>query len=144
MDGDRRVSLVHDIIEALPQFRAEAEARMVDACTITRGGGAPVFDPNTGMYTTPAGTTVYTGPCEVQISDGLTARQADAGGTDVTLSRLTVKVPISVEGIQIDDTVTITASLLDPDLVDQDYRVEAGFAKTFATARRLQVERLTA
>lgn len=135
------MSLVDDIVAALPGFRAEAEGRMVDACTITRGGGDPVFDPNTGTYTTPAGTTVYTGKCEVQITDGLNARAADVGGTEVTLSRLTVKIPMSVEGVQVDDIVTITASLLDPDLVDQTFRVLAGFAKTFATARRLQVER---
>lgn len=138
------MTLVDDIRQALPGLRAEAEGRMVDACTITRGGGDPVFDPDTGEYTTPAGSTIYTGPCEVQISDGLNAREADAGGTEITLSRLTVKVPISVEGVQVDDVVTITASELDPDLVGQTYRVIAGFAKSFATARRLQVERVTA
>lgn len=138
------MTLVNDIRATLPLLRAEAEGRMVDACTITRGGGADTFNPTTGVYTTPAGTTIYTGKCEVQISDGLNARETDAGGTEVTLSRLTVKIPISAEGVQVDDIITITSSLLDPDLVGQSYRVMAGFAKSFATCRRLQVERITA
>lgn len=116
---------------------------MLETCTITRGGGAPTFDGTTGTYTTPAGTTIYSGPCEVQVSDGLTAQSEDAGGADVTLTRVTVKVPITATGIQIDDVVTITASALDPDLVGQRFTVVAGHAKSFATARRLQVERTT-
>jgi hypothetical protein len=54
-----------------------------------------------------------------------------------------VKIPISVEGVRAGDVVTITASLLDPDLVDQEFQVIDGFAKSFATSRRLQVERVT-
>lgn len=113
---------------------------MLDACTITRGGGDPVFDPNTGTYTTPAPSTIYTGVCEVQISDGLNAQQTEAGGQVVTERRVTLKVPMSVTGVEVDDIATITASLLDPDLVDQTFRVMGTFAKSFATARRLQVE----
>lgn len=137
------MSLVDDILGTLPFLRTEAEKRMVDACTITRGGGEDSFDPLTGEYTTPAGSTVYTGACEVQISDGLNARESEAGGTEITVSRVTVKVPISVEGVREGDMVTITASLLDADLVGQQFQVVAGFAKTFATCRRLQVERTT-
>jgi len=124
--------------------RIAAEMRMLDACTITRSGGADTFNPTTGVYTTPAGSAVYTGKCEVQVSDGLNARDTEVGGQEITLTRLTVKVPMSVEDVQVDDVVTITASLLDPDLVGQTFRVIEGFAKSFATARRLQVERTTA
>lgn len=136
--------LVDDIRQALPGLRAEAEGRMVDSCTIRRGGGAPVFDPETGGYTTPAGTEVYSGKCEVQISDGLNARESEAGGAEITLSRVTLKIPMSVEGVLPDDVATIDTSELDGDLVDMTFRVLSTFAKTFATARRLQVERLTA
>lgn len=117
---------------------------MVDACTITRSGGVPTLNPTTGLYTTPAATTVYTGACEVQISDGLNAQTAEAGGQVVTERRVTIKVPISAEGIETGDLVTITASALDPDLVNQEFRVLAGFAKSHATARRLQVEATSA
>ena len=137
------MSLVDDILSTLPFLRSEAEKRMVDACTITRPGGEDTFDPNTGTYTSPAGSTIYTGACEVQISDGLNARETEAGGTEVTVSRVTVKIPVTVEGVREGDVVTVTSSLLDPDLVDQKFRVLAGFAKTFATCRRLQVEQVT-
>ena len=135
------MSLVHDILATLPQLRTEAEGRMVDECTVTRAGGEETYNPATNAYTAAAGSTVYTGACEVQISDGLNARQAEAGGAELTISRLTVKIPISVEDVTIGDIVTITDTLLDPDLIGQRFRVIAGHAKTFATARRLQVER---
>lgn len=120
--------------------RTAAERLMVDTCAITRSGGADTFDPDTGEYTTPAGTTIYAGACQVQLTDSLNASTPDVGGEAATISRLVVKVPMSVEDVQVDDVVTITASLLDPDLVGRRYRVASRFAKTFATARRLEVE----
>ncbi len=112
---------------------------MVDACTVTRPGAAGTFDPDTGTYTNPTGTAVYSGPCEVQVSDGLTTQNPEAGGQELTITRLTVKVPVSVVGVRVDDVVTVTASLLDPDLVGRVFKVTAGHAKSFLTARRLQV-----
>lgn len=135
--------LVDDIVAALPGLRAEAEGRMVDACTITRGGGEETLDPDTGVYTTPAGSTVYTGKCEIQVTDSLNAQDADAGGEIATVLRLTLKVPVSVTGVRKDDVATVTASLLDPDLVGRAFRITSGHSKTFATARRLQVEEVT-
>ena len=120
--------------------RVAALARMLDACVVTRSTGEPVFDPDTGTYTTPAPTTIYTGPCEVQVSDGLSAQTSEAGGQVITAQRLILKVPMSVEDVQVDDVATITASLLDPDLVGQTFRVMGTFAKSFSTARRVQVE----
>lgn len=137
------MSLASDVAAALPLLRAEAEALMVDSCTITRDGGAPTFDPNTGTYTDPAGSTVYTGACQVQLSDGLSARSSEAGGTELITSRVTVKIPVSATGVRVGDVVTITAATLDPDLVDHRYVIAAEHAKTFATARRLEVERYT-
>lgn len=139
------MTLADDITAALPALRAEAEGRMVDACIITESGAEPTFDGETGEYGDPeAPTVVYSGACEVQVSDGLNARQTEAGGTEVTLSRVTVKIPMSATGVQVGHVVKITASEHDPDLVDQKFTVLAGFAKTFATARRLQVERISA
>jgi D-alanyl-D-alanine carboxypeptidase len=137
--------LAHDIAAALPLLREEAEARMVDACVITRAGGDEVFDPNTGDYTTPPGSTVYSGKCEVQVSDGLNAREAEAGGTELTVTRVTVKLPVNAVTGQVrdGDTVRLTSSTNDPALVDQVFRVVGLHAKTYASARRLHVERVT-
>lgn len=118
--------------------RTAADARMVDACTLAHPGGDPTFDD--GTYTPDPATTYYTGPCEVQL-EGSIAQESEAGGAEVTFERLIVKVPISVEDAAINDVVTITDSLLDPDLVGQVFTVTSTHAKSFATARRLQVER---
>lgn len=136
--------LAYDIARALPGLRREAEGRMIDTCTIRRPGGDPVFDPDTGDYIDPPSTVVYSGKCEVQISDGLTASTAEAGGTEITARRLALKVPVSVTGIKVDDLVTIDACVNDSELVGSQFRVIAGHAKTWATARRLHVEEVTA
>lgn len=135
--------LAYDIAQALPELRREAEGRMVDECIIRRPGGRPTFDPDTGDYIDPPEATLYSGKCEVQISDGLSAREGEAGGTELTTRRLTLKLPVSATGIRKGDLVEITASRNDPSLVGADYRVAAGHAKSWATARRLHVEEVT-
>lgn len=119
--------------------RQAADARMVDACTITRPGGAGVFDPDTGAYTNPAGAVVYSGPCEVKFSDALSTQSPEVGGQELAVTRLTLKVPVSATGVRVDDIATITAAV-DADLVGRSFRVISGFAGAFVTARRLQVE----
>ncbi len=121
--------------------RTAATALMVDACTIAHPGAAATFNAATGVYADPAGTVFYTGPCQIQV--GLAVGGSDAGGAELTVLRLVVKVPVTVVGVEVDDVVTVTASLLDPDLVGRVFQVTAGHAKTFATARRLQVDEVT-
>lgn len=140
-------ALVSDIAsmaaDALTEGRATAEALMVDACTISRGPFSPgTFDPVTGVWTDPASTVIYAGVCQVQVSDGLTAREVEVAQTEITAMRLTVKVPIAAVGVLVDDEVTVTAAVHDPDLVAKSFRVVATHTKSFATARRLQVEEI--
>lgn len=135
--------LIYDVERALPGLRREAEGRMVDECIIRRPGGPPVFDPNIGDYTDPDETLVYEGRCEVQISDGLTASTAEAGGTELTIRRLTLKIPVAAPSPLVGDLVEIVACRHDASLAGAEFRVAAGHAKTFATARRLHVEEVT-
>lgn len=136
--------LVADVIRALPELRREAEAAMVTACTITRSGGAQVFDPNTGTYTDPAPVEVYAGKCKVQQKTSVSTDEV--GGTVVTVLGIEVQVPVSVTGVDGGDTVTITGAvsgyehLHDSALDGREYRVTDDPAKTFATARRLRCE----
>lgn len=116
---------------------------MIDACSISRSGGEETYDDTTGEYTTPASVLIYAGPCEIQVTDSLNAQDADAGGEIATVLRLTLKVPVSVTGVRIDDVATVTDSVLDPDLVDRSFRIVAPHAKSFSTARRFQVEEVT-
>lgn len=131
-------------VSATRRGRAAAERRMVDACVIRRPGPT-VTDPQTGVVAA-TWTDVYAGPCEVQESSGFSAAGSapDAGEHTYTVQRYVLKVPMTAASLAEGDTVTMTASVLDPSLVGREYRVAQEFAKTFATARRVEVEETTA
>lgn len=113
---------------------------MVDTCTVTRAGeGRGPWNEDTMDYDPPPSTTVYTGPCRVQLSAAM-ANTPEAGERVLVVQRATVSVPITATGVAVGDTVTITAAEHDPDLAGNVYRVRSLFAKTHATARRLEVE----
>jgi len=117
--------------------RREAEALMLDACTVTRPG-APVTDPETGDVT-PSSTPVYSGPCKVQQTISQ-ASNPSAGGHQFTVQDSRVDFPVSAGPLAVSDSVTITASALDPQLVGRTFRVAELFHKSFATAQRTRVE----
>jgi len=119
--------------------RREAEALMVDACTVSRPGD-PVTDPDTGEVT-PSSTPVYSGPCKVQqtISQASTP---SAGGHQFTVQDSRVDFPVSAGPLMVDDVVTVTASVLDPQLAGSVFRVVELFHKSFATAQRTRVSEL--
>ena len=117
--------------------REAAAALMVDSCQVTRGG-TRVFDPETGDYTFPAAEVVYTGQCQIQVTSAEVAASPDVEGGGVIIQRITVKLPVDGTVYQLRDTVEVTSSALDPTLDGKRYRIVAGHAKTFATARRLE------
>jgi hypothetical protein len=118
-----------------------AAAGMVDACAIRRESGHST-DSSTGIRT-PAYTALYAGKCRVQQS--LTrAAEHDAGEDYLLLLRLEVQLPMSVAGLQVNDQVTITASVNDPDLVGRVFLIRDLFHKTEPTARRVGVIERTA
>lgn len=117
--------------------RTAAERLMVDACTITRGGQAS-FDENTGVRTSGSASTVYAGKCRVQVPN-VAEQTPTFGEMPITTQLAIVQVPVSVVGVRVEDTVTVTESQ-DPDLVDRTFRVVALLHKTHLTARRLRCE----
>lgn len=119
--------------------RAAAERRMVDACVITRGTSGKVYDAGTDTYTATPGATVYSGACRVKPRDNVD-RQVEAGGETVTIWPYVVSVPMTATGIALDDTVTVTAAGLDPELVGLVLRVRAVPVGSLLTARRLGCE----
>lgn len=117
--------------------QVEAEARMIDSCTIGRQSG--VFtDPDTGQVV-PTFTTVYAGKCEVQQTISQSSNPV-AGGHRYTLQDVVLKVPVAVTGLRIDDTVTIGSAVVDPELVGRVFRLSELFHKSYPTARRFRVE----
>lgn len=133
------MSLIDDILAALPVFRAEAESLMLDTCTITRPG-EPVTDPDTGDVTNPS-TPVYTGKCKVQSKDSATANP-EAGEATFTVVSRQVHIPANAADVQDGDVVTITASRLNLFTVGKQYRVSGFTPDTFDTAARLPVKEI--
>ena len=114
--------------------RAAAEAGMVDTCTIRRGTGGSVTDPNTGKVTD-ATTVVYSGPCKVK--GGIyAARKADAGEAQWLLTQPQLHLPMSATGIRAGDLATLDSSELDPDLVGVVLHIDGPAHGSFSTARR--------
>lgn len=120
------------------QGQAAADALMLDACTIRRKSGT-VFNETTGQYTDTT-STVYTGPCKLQ--DRLMRGEAEAGGREVITLSSVLHLPVAVTAVQVDDVAEMTASQ-DPAAVGRKLRVAQVVYKTYATARRLQVEDVT-
>ncbi len=109
---------------------------MIDTCTITRpGAGAGTFDPVTGETTSAARASVYTGRCSVTPRE-VVGQERTAAGQVITVDMVDVAIPYGVTAVEVDDTVTVTASL-DPDLVGRALVVQSVRAYTTATARRL-------
>ena len=122
----------------LESGRRAAENLMVDTCTIRRQSGESM-DPVT-LQMVPTYDTVYSGKCRVQINAVVGATMPEAGERVVVTQRIQVQIPMTVTGVEVDDQVVITAAAHDADLVGRAYRVRSEFAKTHATARRLECE----
>lgn len=122
------------------QGQAAAECLMKDTCTVRRKTGT-AFNETTGKYTDIFGITVYTGKCKLQ--DRMVQGESEAGGREVVTLASVLHLPVSVSAVQVDDVAEMIASE-DPALVGRKLRVAQVFYKTYATARRLQVEDVTA
>ena len=126
---------------AIVRGRRVAEALMVDACTIRRRTGEAT-DPNSGVITPTYGADLYSGKCRVQQRQ-LGGQGQNVGEAYVIVERYEVHLPMSVTGLLEGDQITITASALDPDLVDRVFIVRDVAAKSHLTARRVGVTEVT-
>lgn len=127
----------------LARGRAAAEAGMVDACTIRRrldDTDAAETGEVTKHYLSP---DPYTGKCRVQAARAL-AQEREAGEDFLLMLRLEVQLPVEqTAGLEVNDELTVTASVNDPDLVGRTFLVHDLFHKTEATSRRIQVTERT-
>ena len=131
------MSLADDIAAVLPQMRAEAESRMLDACLITRPGADPVWDDATGSYLPAAPVTVYAGKCRLRNANPA-PQNADAGEAAWAVDQVVLSLPLDGTAAVTDGcTATITACLNDPGMVGLVLTVQAGHFQTDSTARRV-------
>ena len=91
----------------------------------------------------PALSLVYSGVCKVQQTI-TQASSPSAGGHQFTLQDSRVDFPVSAGPLAVDDVVTLTASVLDPQLVGHSFRVIELFHKSYATAQRTRVSEVVA
>lgn len=122
--------------------REAADARMVDACTVTRdSSGAGTINEANGQLTPDPPTVLYTGPCEIQMPQAV-EQAVVAGDAEAIVQAVVVKLPVTAETglIRVNDRVHIDACTFDPSLPGKEYRVRALHGKSFATARRLRCE----
>lgn len=126
----------------LAALRAEAEALMVDTCSVKYVTGT-TFDEDTGREVPTYADRIASTPCKVQMRE-LQSVERLSGGHEATLVRLMVHLPISAVAVEVDDIITITAAVHDSQLVGREFRVLAPVGKSFATARRLEVEEVVA
>jgi hypothetical protein len=129
------------VTATLPFLQSQAESLMVDTCTITRldPDSPPVFDPQTGGYTTQGVITVYSGKCRVSAHKTRFDRVVEAGAEPVSLVRLFVDVPVQDISYQVDDIAHVDSSV-DPAMVGLDLRVRQPEFGSQITARRLGCE----
>ncbi|TFD22137.1 DUF6093 family protein [Cryobacterium sp. TMS1-13-1] len=120
--------------------RREAEKLMTTRCTVTRGGGEPVFNESTGQYET-AVVTVYSGPGRIR-RPSLAARTATPAGQTITVQDLVLSLPVVTSAaVKINDVVTVTANPLDPALIGVVFTITGLHDESTATARRFPIER---
>jgi hypothetical protein len=124
----------------LARAQAAAVAGMADACTIRRVTGT-VTDDFSGTVT-PTYASLYAGKCRVQ-QRLAQSTQEDAGEDYLQLLRLEVQLPMSVTGLEVNDQITITASV-DADLAGRTFLIRDLFHKSEASARRVQCIERTA
>lgn len=114
---------------------------MQDTCEIVRVTGSDT-DLDTGQVTETT-EQVYAGKCRVQQA-AATAREDVPGEAALLLVGRVLALPVDASlGVRAGDRVTVTACQHDPDLVGRQFTVRAEFAKSHATARRLQIEEVT-
>lgn len=120
--------------------RSAAEAMMTDACTSRRQTGT-TYDDTTGN-TTPAWTSLYSGPCRLS-QPNASASRTTAGEADVLLQTPQLHLPMSADLHRPGDEITLTASDSDPASVGRVFIVRAVPAHSHATARRYEVTERT-
>ena len=127
-------------VDAVLRGRVEAEALMLDTCTVHRPG-EPITDADGNV--TAGLTLLYTGPCKIQQTLAQSSNP-EAGGHQYTVQDTRWDTPVAAGVFQVDDVVTIVEAVLDPQLTGRVFRVTDPFHKTGATAQRTRVEAVTA
>jgi hypothetical protein len=137
--------------DAVAEGRTQAELLMFDACIVDRPG--PVVTDSDSGVVAPSMSRIYPTPeelaagnpgkCKVQQTSAQSSNPT-AGGHSFTVQSTRWDTPISAGPFAVNDVVTMTGAVLDPQLVGRVYRVVELFHKSGATAQRVRVEEVSA
>ena len=131
--------LADDVTWALPQFRAEAESRMLSRCTIRRSTGRTAQDESTGLEV-PIWDVTYTNlPIRVGGSrNAATTRTEDVAGVEVQTALRIAHLPAPTTDLADGDLIELTSG----ELVGVVLRVVEATWQEQATARRVPCEQV--
>ena len=125
--------------DELTAMQETADSALPDTCTITRvSTTAATFDDDTGQYTTPTPTTVYSGACRLR-SGGRTTRSDESGDRLVVVNEWTLTLPSDSAEVLVGDIVALADSD-DPTIDDCRFRVAVVNPGSWLISRRLTVE----
>lgn len=119
-------------------MRSTSASALPDTCTITRPDGPDVFDADTGLYEPGPIETVYTGAVRVRERDSQEI-ETQVGDLHEILGRYVATLPHTVDGPNVDDFLTVTASI-DADLIGRSFRVVHVGWGSWQIDRRLGLE----
>lgn len=129
-----------------PRFLAEvrrsavADKGLPDSCTITRPGpGQGTIDPDSGLWTPPAGALVFTGACRVQPDPRARPKTADTTDELLVLQRYKASIPWDAPQVLVDDVLTVTCTH-DPQMAGRFFIVRDVKFDTFQVRRFLDLE----
>lgn len=120
-------------MNALLAGRRAAESLMVDTCTVRRPAGVTSGPLGEDVVAYEDGD-VYTGPCKFQDRD-LSPRDAEVGSSTADILVKEMHVPVSAGPFKSGDVVFVGGVVA--------WRVLAPHEKTWQTAQRLPVERVS-
>lgn len=129
-----------DFSGVLLRGRENAESLMADAGIMRRPTGRTTLDPVTDQESE-VFTDLFTSKAKIQTRN-LVSTVSEAGGRSVTTVRMELHLPVTVAAVRTGDIWehTTVGPLSDPQLVGRKFRVISPVGKTWATARKLEVE----
>lgn len=135
------MTLSADILSALPELRAEAEARMLDTCDI--GRFIESVDPVTFETIETLTDAQYAGKCRISSASNAVSEK-NAAGQSLADESFILSVPVAgATQIRTDATLKITAVDLvsgNPAMVGRKFRVAGLASVSQATAARYSLE----
>lgn len=126
----------------LAKGRARAESLHTANFDVLRDTGETTEDPET-LQEVPVYDTIHAG-IRGKFQSGVSQpREVEASGVKIADSALEWHCSIAVTGILTDDIVACLTSPTDPEYVGVRVRITGPHTKSYSTARRFPVERLT-